>query len=206
MTSDRNVQLGSSLDPTGAQQGLKAIEQAGAKTAAALGQSATTAGKAIDGIGDGGEKAARKLQAAERGIVASIQRATAAAQAGERGTASFYESLARGRGIDPNTLRPYLDQLRAAEQASRAAAAGVGQIGISAAQTAAALRGVPAQFTDIVTSLQGGQAPLTVLLQQGGQLRDMFGSAGAAARALGGFIGGLIRPFTLAAAAAAALA
>ena len=206
MTNQRNIQLGTAVDPTGAQQGLKAVEQAGAKTAAALSQQATSAGNAIDGIGDGGEKAARKLQAAERGIVASIQRATAAAQAGERGTASFYESLARGRGIDPNTLRPYLDQLRAAEQASRAAAAGVGQIGVSAAQTAAALRGVPAQFTDIVTSLQGGQAPLTVLLQQGGQLRDMFGSAGAAARALGGFIGGLISPLTLAGGAAAVLA
>jgi phage-related minor tail protein len=31
------------------------------------------------------------------------------------------------------------------------------------------------QLTDIVTSLQGGQNPLTVLLQQGGQLRDLFG-------------------------------
>ena len=109
MTNQRNIQLGTAVDPTGAQQGLKAVEQAGAKTAAALSQQATTAGKAIDGIGDGGEKAARKLQAAERGIVASIQRATAAAQAGERGTAAFYESLARGRRIDPNALRPYLD-------------------------------------------------------------------------------------------------
>jgi len=77
--------------------------------------------------------------------------------------------------------------------------------GISAKQTAAALRGVPAQFTDIVVSLQGGQAPLTVLLQQGGQLKDMFGGAGAAARALGGYVAGLVTPFTAAAAAAVAL-
>lgn len=77
--------------------------------------------------------------------------------------------------------------------------------GMSAKQTAAALRGVPAQFTDIVTSLQGGQAPLTVFLQQGGQLKDMFGGAGPAARALGGYILGLVNPFTVAAAAAGAL-
>jgi lambda family phage tail tape measure protein len=77
--------------------------------------------------------------------------------------------------------------------------------GISAKQTAAALRNVPAQFTDIITSLQGGQAPLTVLLQQGGQLKDMFGGIGPAARALGGYVTGLINPFTLAAAAAAGL-
>ncbi|MGN8276767.1 phage tail tape measure protein [Pseudomonas sp. SMN5] len=77
--------------------------------------------------------------------------------------------------------------------------------GNTAKQTAAALRGVPAQFTDIAVSLQGGQAPLTVLLQQGGQLRDMFGGIGPAAKALGGYVLGLVNPFTLAAAAAAAL-
>lgn len=77
--------------------------------------------------------------------------------------------------------------------------------GISAKQTAAALRGVPAQFTDIFVSLQGGQAPLTVLLQQGGQLKDMFGGIGPAARAMGGYVLGLVNPLTVAAAAAGVL-
>lgn len=81
----------------------------------------------------------------------------------------------------------------------------VGELGMSAKATSAALRQVPAQFTDIVVSLQGGQAPLTVLLQQGGQLKDVFGGIGPAARALGGYVLGLINPFTLAAAAAAVL-
>lgn len=67
------------------------------------------------------------------------------------------------------------------------------------------LRGIPAQFTDIATSLASGQAPLTVFLQQGGQLKDMFGGIGPAAKALGGYVLGLINPFTLAAAAAVAL-
>ncbi|KWV77094.1 Prophage tail length tape measure protein [Pseudomonas fluorescens] len=77
--------------------------------------------------------------------------------------------------------------------------------GNTAKQTAAALRGVPAQFTDIAVSLQAGQAPLTVLLQQGGQLKDMFGGVGPAAKALGGYVLGLVNPFTVAAAAVAAL-
>lgn len=68
-----------------------------------------------------------------------------------------------------------------------------------------ALRGVPAQFTDIATSLAAGQNPLQVFLQQGGQLKDMFGGAGPAARALGGYVAGLVNPFTIAAAAAATL-
>ncbi|MFC3457264.1 MULTISPECIES: phage tail length tape measure family protein [Massilia] len=86
--------------------------------------------------------------------------------------------------------KPMLDQLRAQDQAFRNG-------GMSAAAMNAALRGVPAQMTDIIVSLQGGQAPLTVLLQQGGQLRDMFGGVGAAARALGGAVLGLINPYTV---------
>lgn len=78
--------------------------------------------------------------------------------------------------------------------------------GLTAKQLAANLRNVPAQFTDIAVSLQAGQSPLTVFLQQGGQLKDMFGGIGPAAKALGGYIVGLINPFTVAAAAAAALA
>jgi len=77
---------------------------------------------------------------------------------------------------------------------------------LSQKQLSAAMRGVPAQFTDIITSLQGGQAPLTVLLQQGGQLKDMFGGMGGAAKALGGYVAGLINPLTIATAAAAAMA
>lgn len=77
--------------------------------------------------------------------------------------------------------------------------------GLSAKQMQAALRGLPAQFTDIAVSLQGGQNPLTVFLQQGGQLKDMFGGIGPAAKAMGGYVAGLINPFSLAAASAGAL-
>jgi len=78
--------------------------------------------------------------------------------------------------------------------------------GMSAKQTAAALRGVPAQVTDIVTALQGGQRPMTVLIQQGGQLKDMFGGVVPAAQALTSTLIGMINPATLSAAALAALA
>lgn len=69
-----------------------------------------------------------------------------------------------------------------------------------------AMRGLPAQFTDIVVSLQGGQKPLTVLLQQGGQIKDMFGGIGPALKAMGGYILGLITPLSIAAAAVGVLA
>lgn len=79
-------------------------------------------------------------------------------------------------------------------------------LGKNAKITAATLRTVPAQFTDIVVSLQAGQNPLQVLLQQGGQLKDQFGGIGPAAQALGGYILGLVNPYTLAAGAVGALA
>lgn len=78
--------------------------------------------------------------------------------------------------------------------------------GLSAKQLAFATRGLPAQFTDIAVSLQAGQNPLTVLLQQGGQLKDMYGGIGPAAKAMSGYIMGLINPFTLAASAAGVIA
>lgn len=107
----------------------------------------------------------------------------------------------------------YIKQLNASREAVAATTKaidantrGFNAQGISAKAMAANLRNVPAQFTDIAVSLQAGQAPLTVLLQQGGQLKDMFGGVIPAARALGGYILGLVNPFTLAAAAAAVLA
>ncbi len=76
---------------------------------------------------------------------------------------------------------------------------------LSTKQYAAAMRMVPAQMTDIVVSLQAGQAPMTVLLQQGGQLKDMFGGIGPAAKAMGSYVMSLVSPFSVAAASVLAL-
>ncbi|MBJ6969727.1 phage tail length tape measure family protein, partial [Vibrio cholerae] len=66
----------------------------------------------------------------------------------------------------------YLGKLKDMRASVKRTSAEFEKNGISAGQMQAALRGLPAQFTDIAVSLQGGQAPLTVLLQQGGQLKD----------------------------------
>lgn len=65
---------------------------------------------------------------------------------------------------------------------------------ISAGQTANAMRMLPAQLTDVVTQLAGGQSPLLILVQQGGQVKDSFGGVGNALRALGS----LVTPATVA--------
>lgn len=88
-----------------------------------------------------------------------------------------------------------------ADQASRAAreVSGAGtrvrsfqqdthRLGVSAGQTAQAMRQLPAQITDIITGLVSGQPAYMVAIQQGGQLRDSFGSAGGAMRGLASII------------------
>lgn len=57
---------------------------------------------------------------------------------------------------------------------------------VSVAQTANAMRMLPAQLTDVVTQLAGGQSPFLVLIQQGGQVKDMFGGIGPTFAALAG--------------------
>lgn len=205
-TESRKIQLETEVDATGARKGFEEIKTGARDMAAAVGQAGQQAGAGMGAVGSGGDSAAQKVDRATKSIIASIQRTTATMEAGERGSAKFYEALANQRGVSVDALRPYLQQLDEVTKRQEAARVSLGNVGVSAAQTAAALRGVPAQFTDIVTSLQGGQQPLTVLLQQGGQLKDMFGGAGAAAKALGGYVVGLVNPFTVAAAAAAVLA
>lgn len=92
----------------------------------------------------------------------------------------------------------------AEKQAAKIAPA-MDKAAMSAKQLAFATRGLPAQFTDIAVSLQAGQSPLTVLLQQGGQIKDQFGGAVPALRAVGGYVAALISPATLLAGAVAAL-
>lgn len=210
--ADLNAQLSISADASGVEAGVGKAK----RSLADLGKTATTAGReaaaGLEGIGDGATRADAKVQRSASNLINSIQRTTAAVDAGSRSSSRYFETLAQQRGVDVATLRPYLqqlDQVNAKQAAATAELAKGGvafnQYGLSARQSAAALRQVPAQLTDIIVGLQGGQAPLTVLLQQGGQLRDVFGGVVPAVRALGGAVLGLINPFTVAAVAVVGL-
>jgi lambda family phage tail tape measure protein len=182
---------------------LEVLEAAGLRVKPAMDK----AGKGLEKVGDSSEKAGKqiKTQAEELeellGRIDPVTRKLGELDKQER-------ELAKNRKlglIDAETFTDYQGKINATRADLGRFNADMSKTGISAKQTAAALRGVPAQFTDIAVSLQGGQAPLTVFLQQGGQLKDMFGGAGPAAKALGGYILGLVNPLTVAAAAAAAL-
>ncbi|AZR24371.1 phage tail tape measure protein [Xanthomonas vasicola] len=80
------------------------------------------------------------------------------------------------------------------------------QLGISAGQTSNAMRQLPAQFTDIFTSLQGGMPWFTVLVQQGGQIKDSFGGVGPALSGVSTALVGMLNPLSITAVAVAAVA
>lgn len=157
---------------------------------------AATAPKTTRAIKEQGDQVARLLGQIDP-TVAALDRLDAQ----QRKLQSFKKSGL----IDADTFEQYNSRLEQTRAGLGNFDTQLERTGMSAKATAAAMRGVPAQLTDIVVSLQGGQAPLTVFLQQGGQLKDMFGGIGPAAKALGGYVLGLVNPFTAAAAAVAVL-
>lgn len=202
-TDRRKIQGEVSLDASGVREGAQEAADAVRQMAGDMQAAGKQAAAGFKPVEAGAAGAGTAMSRAEKSMVASIERATAALKSGGKQGAEYYEILAKQRGISGDVLAPYIKQLREAEAAQKAL--NRANMAMSDKQIAAAMRGVPAQFTDILVSLQGGQAPLTVLLQQGGQLKDMFGGVGAAARALGGYILGLVNPFTLAAGAVGVL-
>ncbi len=81
----------------------------------------------------------------------------------------------------------------------------ISDLGISAGQTAQAMRQLPAQFTDIFTSLQGGMPFFTVMVQQGGQIKDSFGGVVPALKGVSSAVLGMINPASVLAVSLATL-
>jgi len=187
------------------QEGLSSVKRSVQETAQTVVKAGQEASKGISKMGEGADQTARKLESFEKSWVNSVQRALVAVEAGEKGTAKYFEAWGKYRGIGGDVMEPILAQLRAAEAAQDAAAASMGKMGMSAKATAAAMRGVPAQLSDIFVSIQGGMPLFTVATQQGLQLRDMFGSFGAAGKALATTLVGMVNPLTVVGAAAVAV-
>lgn len=182
---------------------LEALEDAGLSIQPALNK----AGAGMEKMGKGAEKATKSIEdeadELERllGQIDPVVRRLGELDKQEQDLAKHRKA---GK-LDTATYDEYKAKIDTARKGLTSFDDSLTRTGNTAKQTAAALRGVPAQFTDIAVSLQGGQNPLTVFLQQGGQLKDMFGGAGPAAKALGGYVLGLVNPFTVAAAAVGTL-
>ncbi|EJG4165481.1 phage tail tape measure protein [Escherichia coli] len=100
----------------------------------------------------------------------------------------FDEQMSRVRrhfsGLDTDVRKT----ASAVEQGLSRQALAAQKAGISVGQYKAAMRTLPAQFTDIATQLAGGQNPWLILLQQGGQVKDSFGGMIPMFRGLAGAI------------------
>lgn len=174
--ADNMIRIG--VDASGVEAGVEkakksikslgqAAQQGGRQASAGMKPAADSAAAAAAGFEAADKRVERSLKSMER----AIQRDIAMKEAGERGTRRYYEALAVQRGIPTAALNPFLSQLDKVNGKVRAG-------GISIAQFNNALRQTPAQMTDIVTQLAGGQNPMLIMLQQGGQLRDMYGGFG----------------------------
>ncbi|SDQ71779.1 phage tail tape measure protein, lambda family [Pseudomonas lundensis] len=155
-------------------------------------------------------KAASESSAAQEKVVASEKKATAAiaeqrtqlekllgqidpttAALARLGDQQRQLEKFKAAGIlDPATFSDYRTKLQQTESSLTGFGAALTRTGVSAGQTQAALRQLPEQFTDIFTSLAGGQSPLLVLIQQGGQIKDSFGGIGNTIDVLGGKVKG----------------
>ncbi|MCL9777714.1 phage tail length tape measure family protein [Neisseria subflava] len=127
----------------------KAAKEAGKESAA--GAAAVAAG--YDKAGKEAERLTKKQERATQSIINSVQREIAVREAGGRGTAAYYETLARQRGADVAKIREVTKSLKQQENQLKLNNISVGQYNN-------AMRMVPAQFTDIITQLAGGQNPL----------------------------------------------
>lgn len=164
-------------------QAATTVGNTGLHTTAAAAQAAGTALQAAGAQGKSGMDSITKASEGVRAAQEQLRQASATSLGGGETAARYVRSM---------------QEVNAVQRAGT----------ISAGQHAAAMRMLPAQMTDVVTSIAGGMPIWMVAIQQGGQIKDSFGGAGAAARALLGAItpaaaaiGGLAVGASLAAAA-----
>lgn len=145
-----------------AEQAEKRVSNAAKKTGESLGERGKSAKRSAD-----------EMDAASRRVIQQIEREAITA---EKGRIGWLEYRAAQVGAS-DAAAPMIARLRAAQSQ-------MGSLELSAKQTTAAMRLLPAQITDIVTGLVSGQPAYLVAIQQGGQLKDSFGGIVPAAKAL----------------------
>ncbi|MBX9754532.1 MAG: phage tail length tape measure family protein [Pseudomonadaceae bacterium] len=154
-----------------------------------MGKAAAPAAKVADAFKQG--SAAMKAQQDElAGLIGKIDPVAAAYGRLDDQLASLRKFKTAGL-LDTESFRDYSAKIEAARNSLGGMETAIRKTGISSAQTANAMRQMPAQITDIFTSLAGGQNPLLVLIQQGGQIKDSFGGIGNTFQALKEHVRGL---------------
>lgn len=115
MSDDLNTEIKIGADPSGVESGVSKAK----RSLKDLGDSAKRVGKdAGDGmgaVGEGGDKAAKRVESATRSMQNSLQRVLAEQKAGAKGSREYWEALADNKGVSRNSIKPILDQIDAAK-------------------------------------------------------------------------------------------
>ncbi|WP_270503783.1 phage tail tape measure protein [Kluyvera ascorbata] len=122
-------------------------------------------------------QAAQRAAASAKTFISSLEEQTAAIG---KTRAELLELKAAQLGVSDQAA-PMIAKLKEQENAWKMGS-------ISAGQYRNAMRYLPMQMTDIVTSLASGMPVYMVAIQQGGQLRDSFGGVGNAMKAMASLI------------------
>ncbi|WP_320725977.1 phage tail tape measure protein [Enterobacter ludwigii] len=119
------------------------------------------------------EAAAKRAAQAGESFVSSLQEQASAVG---KTRAEILEMKAAQLGVADQSA-PFIAKIREQEEAWKRGE-------ISAGQYRMAMRQLPMQITDVVTSLASGMPVYMVAIQQGGQIRDSFGGIGNALKAV----------------------
>lgn len=165
---------------TAATTGMEAVAKA-AQSAGSSMQTATAVGRAgLQATATAAQATGAALQAAGAQGKAGLDSIAMASEGARAAQEQLRQAGAASLGGGETSAR-YVRSLQEVNAVQRAGT-------ISAGQHAAAMRMLPAQMTDVVTSIAGGMPIWMVAIQQGGQIKDSFGGAGNAARALVGAV------------------
>jgi lambda family phage tail tape measure protein len=187
-----NAQLAVTRDLLNEMKGSAGVLSSVGRSAGNATVSASSGGGKSGGSGSDSDALTRSQQ----NVLKELKREVIYAESGKIG---WLEYKAAREGVTAQAA-PLLASLRGVDKTLQ-------QGTMSTKAYRAAMNTVPAQLTDIATQLAGGQNPFLIMLQQGGQLRDVFGSVGGAAKALGStLLSALLNPWTLLAIAVGATA
>lgn len=121
MSDDLNQEIKIGADATGVEAGVSKAK----RSLKDLGDSAKRIGKeaadGVESVGDGGDKAAKKVAAATRSIRNDLQKVLAEQIAGAKGSREYYEALADAKGVSRNAIKPILDQIDQAKAKTKEA-------------------------------------------------------------------------------------
>jgi len=194
--SEQTSRLAIIIDSTGAEKNAESLTSALSGLTEWGQKAAASAGKVT--------KATEEESAALSDLLDRIDPVNAALNKLDKQQQQLAKFKSKGM-LDDETFDVYSKKIEEARTRLGGFSDQLKKTGMSAKQTAWAMRLIPAQMTDIVVGLSTGQSPFMVLMQQGGQLKDMFGGIGPAIKGVGSYIMGLVNPFTLAAVAVGVL-